>query len=398
MKRALPLRRRLTAVLAIAAASMLTSLSLSATTASAQAPTSAPSGCASAGASKVGRIGGITHAVSASTGCAARESSAIHIASDPAIGKPPLIFHGGPVMGTRSTGPLVVTPIFWSPAGTPMDPPTGASSARYLKDVADASGKRTNVFSTLNEYFGTNGAIRYNVDMRTAVVDTHPLPADGCTVASTDSTGIYADGSGYDACLDDAQIIAETDSIVTARGLPRDYGHIYVMFLPKHVESCFFPGSTTDREQRLHDQPPAERRLLRLPQPGPHAARCTRTCRSRSTSRRSATRAAATPRPRGDRDAERQPRRRHRGQPDEPRDHGGRSPTRTSNTGWYDASGFENGDECAYVYGADAGHCPAALYNQVINGHHYLTQEEFSNIDFAKTGGGCIQGTSTKQP
>jgi hypothetical protein len=27
----------------------------------------------------------------------------------------------------------------------------------------------------------------------------------------------------------------------------------------------------------------------------------------------------------------------------------------------------------------------------VINGHHYLTQEEFSNKDFAKTGGGCLQ-------
>ncbi len=25
-------------------------------------------------------------------------------------------------------------------------------------------------------------------------------------------------------------------------------------------------------------------------------------------------------------------------------------------------------------------------YNQVINGHHYLTQEEFSNLDFANTG------------
>src|SRR5690348_4514327 len=33
---------------------------------------------------------------------------------------PPLIWHGGPVMGTPSTGPIVVTPIFWHPAGHPM--------------------------------------------------------------------------------------------------------------------------------------------------------------------------------------------------------------------------------------------------------------------------------------
>jgi hypothetical protein len=32
---------------------------------------------------------------------------------------------------------------------------------------------------------------------------------------------------------------------------------------------------------------------------------------------------------------------------------------------------------------------PGALYNQVINGHHSLTQEEFSNRDFLKTGNGC---------
>jgi hypothetical protein len=66
-------------------------------------------------------------------------------------------------------------------------------------------------------------------------------------------------------------------------------------------------------------------------------------------------------------------------------------------TGWYDAKGFENGDECAYTYGTMQG-TSGQMYNQVINGRRYLTQEEFSNIDFAKTGGGCVQGTSTKHP
>jgi hypothetical protein len=59
-------------------------------------------------------------------------------------------------------------------------------------------------------------------------------------------------------------------------------------------------------------------------------------------------------------------------------------------TGWYDSSGYENGDECAYVFGQTQG-TEGALYNQVIRRHHYLTQEEFSNKDFAKTGGGCLQ-------
>jgi hypothetical protein len=60
-------------------------------------------------------------------------------------------------------------------------------------------------------------------------------------------------------------------------------------------------------------------------------------------------------------------------------------------TGWYDSSGYEIGDECAYVFGPTSG-TPGALYNQKINGHHYLTQEEFSNNSFFQSGGGCLQG------
>ena len=37
-----------------------------------------------------------------------------------------------------------------------------------------------------------------------------------------------------------------------------------------------------------------------------------------------------------------------------------------------------------------------AEYNQVINGHNYLTQEEFSNHDFFDTGGGCVQSQATE--
>jgi hypothetical protein len=59
-------------------------------------------------------------------------------------------------------------------------------------------------------------------------------------------------------------------------------------------------------------------------------------------------------------------------------------------TGYYDSSGFENGDECAYIFGTVQGN-NGGYYNQVIGGHKFLTQEEFSNLDFFATGGGCIQ-------
>ena len=46
---------------------------------------------------------------------------------------------------------------------------------------------------------------------------------------------------------------------------------------------------------------------------------------------------------------------------------------------WYDAAGFENGDKCAWIFGGQLGGTTGHKYNQVINGHHYELQEEWSN-------------------
>ena len=60
------------------------------------------------------------------------------------------------------------------------------------------------------------------------------------------------------------------------------------------------------------------------------------------------------------------------------------------NTGWYDAAASRTATS-APTSTARRRARPDQLYNQVINGSHYLTQEEFSNIDFLSTGGGCLQ-------
>jgi hypothetical protein len=156
-----------------------------------------------------------------------RASCQVHNASDAANGTPPLIFHGGSVMGTQSTGPVVVTPIFWNPPGHPIATAYTNILNTYLGDVAWVSGQHSNVYSTLNEYYGANGDIRYRIELGNPINDVRPLHPDGCKVNGQDTAKIYADNSGYDACLDDAQVTAEIDNIVTARGLPRDYGHVY---------------------------------------------------------------------------------------------------------------------------------------------------------------------------
>jgi len=346
---------------------------------------STSSGCASKAGSLVGksRFSGVISAVPVDARCA-------HITDDAANGAPPLIWHGGPVMGTDSTGPVVVTPIFWHPAGHPMNAQYRNIITKYLGDVAADSGTHTNVFSTLTEYFGSDGAINYQLQLGTPIDDTNPLPASGCHLNHRDRSGIYADGSGYDACISDPQVQAETASVVNAHKLPMNFSHIYILFVPKHVETCFMNGSTGSIKKGFqgctinHEKTTAycayhfiDGNMIYANLSYPiYASPVGFTCGSDA-------RFPVVQTPNGNADADVQV-----------------SPTSheimeaitdpDTETGWYDQAFFENGDECAYLFGETHGK-DGALYNQTINGDNYLTQEEFSNQDFLNTGLGCLQ-------
>jgi hypothetical protein len=268
----------------------------------------------------------------------------------------------------------------------------------YLADVAKMSGQTQNVFSVVDEYSGNNGQIHYNVELGPVLNDTDPLPADGCTLEANDTTEIYADRSGYNACLDDAQLQAEVNSVTAANSLPRDLTHIYVLYLPKGVESCFLPGETTSTADgqacTINHQPTAAycayhnneangsvyaNLAYPIYQSPVHF-----TCGS--DAREAGFKVIESPNGNPDADTE-------------------ISPTSheiieaitdpDGETGWIDSSGFEIGDECAYIYGRTTG-APGAYFNQVINGGHYLTQMEFSNNVFTASGGqaGCVQSAS----
>jgi hypothetical protein len=47
--------------------------------------------------------------------------------------------------------------------------------------------------------------------------------------------------------------------------------------------------------------------------------------------------------------------------------------------GRYDSSGYEEADECGYDFGATHLNAFGGYYNQLINGHQYLLQQEWSN-------------------
>ncbi|MGN6678925.1 MAG: hypothetical protein ACTHKL_14265 [Streptosporangiaceae bacterium] len=347
---------------------------------------------------RVGHISGILGAPAASAACQAANPSVVRTAGDTARGNPPLIWHGGAVMGTAQTGPIVITPIYWNPPGNAMAAAYQSLITRYIDDVAADSGKTSNIFSILPEYFGSDGSIRYDVQAGAPITDTNPLPASGCKVNSKDTTGIYVDGSGYNACIDDAQVQAETNSVVAAHKLPVNLTHIYVMFLPKHVEACFLPGVTTNTQKgqqactinyqptvgfcAYHSQAPNGLEYANMPFPT-YLTGAGFTCGSNA--RIAFPGVIETPNNNPDGDTEISPTSHEVNELITNPDNNG-----VTASGWYDVAGFENGDECAYVYGTPQGD-PGHFYNQVINKHHYLTQEEFSNSSFFASGGGCLQ-------
>ncbi|MBV9485448.1 MAG: IPT/TIG domain-containing protein [Frankiaceae bacterium] len=289
-------------------------------------------------------------------------------------------------MSTRSTGDKVsITPIYWAPSGYSFTASYKSLINRYLADAAADSDKATNVFSTLWEYYGSTGYINYRMQRWAIINDTQPYPAAGCT---TNTGPVYSDNSGYSTCLDDDQVSAEIDRVVAARGLPRDNGHMYVMFLPKHVESCFYPGNPVGQACTLNASPSAtycayhsmmgDNKTVYANMPFPvYSSVIPFTCGSEASF-------PTNEAPNGDTDADVEI---------SPLSHEIAEAITDPDVsaGWYDSSGYENGDECAYAYGAASG-TAGALYNQTINGHHYLTQEEFSNYDFGAGRGGCLQG------
>lgn len=369
---------------------------------------SAARGTAQAGAcasqpGKMGRFSGIVHA-QAISGPSCDPTS-------PLGAFPPLLWGGGPVM----SGHVTITPIYWEPNGYFNPSRYRNLINQYLADVAADSGSNTNVYSTALEYPGSNGSGTYDIARGTPLRDHNPLPkGQGCSVGKLDTSGIYADGSGYTACLDDAQITAEIQNVITANNLPQnDYLHEYVMLTPKHVESCFYPGNTTNHKNvctinhypsagycAYHtmfgpNYPVSGTVYANMPFPvyqSPVGFTCGTDAGGHGT--------IESPNYLGDpvdKDADVEV---------SPLSHEIMESITDPNTfnGWFDSHGNENGDDCAYVFGngtwTDLGGTPGMFYNQTINGDHYITQEEFSNADWFNSNktGGCVRSESVVTP
>ncbi len=145
-------------------------------------------------------------------------------------------YHNGPVI--HSSAPYLV---FWDPAGA-IPAGSRALLERYFTDVAADRGTANNVFGVLRQYTDTSGFADYKQTFAAsqAINDTQPYPARSLQ----DCPNVSA---GYPTCITDPQLQAEISRLVAAGGLPTGIGAnapVYFIVTPTNVNVCFPSGTS----------------------------------------------------------------------------------------------------------------------------------------------------------
>ncbi|HEY4897184.1 MAG TPA: PKD domain-containing protein [Solirubrobacteraceae bacterium] len=270
-----------------------------------------------------------------------------------------LDYNGGPVMPSNTN-----YMIYWAPAGSPAYPSeyqTGVN--RYLEDLADDSGGHQNVDSVSTQYNDAAGQFaNYESHFGGAHVDTDPYPANGCAKATI--------------CLTDAQLQTEIKKFIEAEGLPMGLTTEYFLLTPPKVESCFEPngaecsaGSTKPVYCAYHGNiPVGETQIIYSNDPFVSAP-AVKGCDDGNHPNGNASDGAI--------------------QGGLSHEHNESITDPEPNNAWTDFGGEtgEIGDKCGGETGAPIGETVANVpYNQVIHGHFYWYQEEWSN-----QGASCLQ-------
>lgn len=246
--------------------------------------------------------------------------------------------------------------IYWVPSGFSVDANYESLINRYLTDVGVDSGRSTNVYSAATQYYDAAGPIVYQSSFAGGYVDTHAFPGSGCNV-----------GHGV-VCLTDQQIQDELQRVLTSNGWHGSTTTMFFVMTPDGVASCF-DGSgrecTTNTYCAYHNSFTDSTGEPVIYANQPYDATISG-CESGSS-------------PNGD-DADSTINTMSH-------EHNEAVTDPFGDAWWNFASGQENGDNCAWVFGSSLGGTPGVdEYNQIINGHHYWLQEEWSN-----DGSDCVQ-------
>ena len=260
--------------------------------------------------------------------------------ASPFAGSGNLTYHNGPIMTTNKT-----YAIYWIPPGYTVSANYQSLINQFFGDVAADSGKTTNVYWSDTQYYNTAKThIQYKSTFGGSAVDTKALPASGCTDSATK------------VCLSNTQLRNEINSVATAHGWARA-GAIFFMFTAKGIGSCYSGTSCAFTTYCAYHSSFTPSAGVTYYANMPYADTVPSACDAGNKPNNDDADATLNVTSHEHNEAITDPR----------------------GNAWYDSSGFENGDKCAWTWGTQLGGAAGHQYNQLIHGHHYELQQEWSN-------------------
>ena len=236
---------------------------------------------------------------------------------------------------------------------------------RYFTDVAAASGTSTNVYSADTQYYDATGSIAYDSIFGGSYVDTSSFPKSGCSDAFS--------GRHDSVCLTSVQLETEIEKAKRANGWSQGRTSLFFIMLPSGVGVCFddtppsVGGScTTNSFCAYHlGAGSSSNPLLFAVQPYNATMPGCTDGNSPNGDDADATINAIS------------------------HEHN-ESITDPWGNGWQDPRGGEMADICVGQFGTALGSTADGEFNQVINGHDYWLQTEYSNAT-----GNCVQSSAS---
>jgi len=267
---------------------------------------------------------------------------ASHHWANRAAGAGQLQYHSGPVMHTNTS-----YAIYWVPSGYSVSSDYQPLIDRFFTDVAADSGKSSNVYYSDTQYSDASGKIAYSSTFGGSVVDTSPYPASGCTDGVAQTT----------VCLSDAQIQAEVKRVAAAQGWGGGPAKVFFMFTAKGVGSCADSSDCAFSQYCAYHSwigsGSTETLYANMPYTDTVPADCDATAHPNNSEADPTINVTS-------------------------HEHN-EAITDPNGNAWYDRAGYENGDKCAWNFGSSIGSTSTGAYNQLIDGHPYELQQEYSN-------------------
>ncbi len=258
-----------------------------------------------------------------------------------------LLYHAG---GSVQTGTHHTYAIYWGPSSSFPDSGYQSLINRFFGDVAADSGKTSNVYYNDTQYYQTiNGStthIAYSESFGGSWWDSS-TPSSGCSNTS----------GGRLACVTDGQIQQEVVKAINANGWPTGPSNEYFVFLGNGISTCSGSSCFVSTFCAYHgsfSSSGATVLYANMPYTGYNLSAC-----------------GSGQYPNNDPAAD--------STINVTSHEANETITDYLGNAWFDRRGYEIGDKCAWNFGNPLGSDGYGEYNQVIAGHDYYLQGEWSN-------------------